>query len=51
MSITFQEMKHFMHIVDSEGESKNIGTVLYEMGQSEESADPVKDIKEIRSGD
>ena len=51
MSITLQELKRYVKLLEGEGERGPIGTLLYNLGHKEEGADPVKDINAIRSGD
>ena len=51
MPITLQELKHFTQLVDDKVDGGPVGTRLFQMGHTEKDVDPVKDIKEIRSGD
>lgn len=50
MSITIDEIRHYARIIDGRKENAPLGSLLSELAKKEEGADPVADIKEIRSG-
>ena len=50
MARTLEELKHFMKIINSNHSNGPIGTYIYNMGQVVKDADPVSDIRSIRSG-
>jgi hypothetical protein len=50
LSITLDEIRHYARIVKGKRENAPLGTLLSKLARKEEGADPVADIKEIRSG-
>jgi len=50
MSITIEEIRHYAQMLDGKKESAPIGTLLSKLAKKHKGADPVADIREIRSG-
>ncbi|MGA1820528.1 MAG: hypothetical protein ACMUHU_05915 [Thermoplasmatota archaeon] len=50
MSITLDEIRHYAQIIDGKKENSPLGTLLSKLAKKEKGADPVADIREIRSG-
>jgi hypothetical protein len=51
MSVTLSEIKRFTTILPSEPKNGKLGTILKKHGRKARSADPVKDIRDIRAED
>ena len=50
MSITLEELKHYADMISMKKMSAPVGTLLSRLARKEVDADPVSDIRELRSG-